>query len=203
MLCYPGVRYNWAIPHTHTQYPVQSLIAQGLISNSPDQPNWAVSIRTLQQYHQLRRVKPNVSVQAFVQSMCIAQRRNSTTSLVEKFTEAFDVYLSLVDNLELQLQTHLGRASPKWRLEHFCPACTESVPGEEKLKYQFAYSLDGGSSAKRWADAGRASNWRVFSRNSGYRLTTEEVKKWEGVVKRRKVKRKKKNGRLQSRLADP
>jgi hypothetical protein len=115
---------------------------------------------------------------------------------VEKFSEAFDVFLGLIRNIRQQINCALGRESCDWHLEHFCPGCTQCVPGENSLPFLFGYSLDGGSSAKRWADAGTASDWRHFDGDKEFRVRPEEVDVFKDVVKRKTLKKvKKKKGR--------
>lgn len=189
-----GIRYVWPIPAVHSAYPGQSLINAGLLSNAPTTPRWAISIRTLELFRQLRLVKPNFSIMAFVRSMCMAHGRTTTTSLSEKFSTAFDLYLRLLRNLDARVQASLGRDHTHHR-KHFCPACTHSVPGESELKYQFLWTMDGGNSTKRWKDAGSASNFLTFTGDKDIRIRPEAVDAFKDVVKQRKLVKKKKRGK--------
>ncbi len=42
-------------------------------------------------------------------------------------SDAFDVYLTLVEAIHARVQAELGRNAPNWRPQHACPACSYKV----------------------------------------------------------------------------
>jgi len=117
------------------------------------------------------------------------QGRTCTNSLVDKFSDTFDVYLSILRNVDQRVQKALARDTPHWRVQHFCPACTHRIPGEDSLKHSVHLSLDGGMSNKRFKDAGGASN-DLQSFETSYILSREAVDEWKDAIKRRVVLKK-------------
>ena len=140
-------------------------------------------------YRSLRLAKPNFGVQAFVKSMCMNQGRTCTNSLIDKFSDTFDVYLSILRTVDQRVRKALGRDDPHWRVQNFCPACTFPIPGDEALKHSVHLSLDGGMSNKRFKDAGGASN-DLKSLDTSYILSREVVDEWKDAIKRRVVVKK-------------
>jgi hypothetical protein len=114
-----------------------------------------------------------------------------TSSLQEKFSDAFDLYLQLRRNIERRVTKALGRDAPNWHIKHFCPCCTHVLPGETKLRHQFCFAVDGGNSAKRWAGAGSAFEGHIYTDDYQIRLSAEAVDVFKDVVKRPKVTKKK------------
>jgi hypothetical protein len=188
-----GVRYGHPIQRLPSaQHTNESIIAHGLISNAPDCPSWAVSIATLQTYYNARLVKPNFSIQAFVWTMAMNHGRKPTSSLINKFSEVFHIFLSIQRDIHQRIQQVLGRDDPTWRIKHCCPACLHPEPGADRLRHTLHFSMDGGSSLKR------------FKRNSAFRgpvfqsnriISREKVDAWKHVIKRKEVSQaqKKKN----------
>jgi hypothetical protein len=165
------------------QYPGESLIAHGLLSNALEIPSWTVSLATLQSYHNLRLTKPNLSIQAFVRSMARHQNRNSTSSLTNKFSEAYDIFLAIQRSVRDRIQSALLRDSPSWRIKNCCPACLHPTPGGDDLQHCLHFSMDGGSSLKRFK---QTSAFTEFF-NSDHILSREKVDEWKHVVKKKKT----------------
>jgi hypothetical protein len=142
----------------------------------------------------MRFIRASYSIYAYIKSICISQNRRYTTSLQEKFSEAFDVYLSLYMSLLKRINTALGRGDDTWHLNNFCPACTNAQPHDEDIEHGFGYAVDGANAEKRWADAGRANAFRSYTHDSHLRLSPTAVDEFKHVVTRRKktpVKKKK------------
>jgi hypothetical protein len=179
-----GIRYNYSIRLiSSARHPGESIIAHGLISNAPDYPSWAVSIATLQSYQNIRLVKPNFSIQAFVRTMSMNHGRKATSSLINKFSESFHIFLTIKRSIHQKLQQILGRDDPSWRIKHCCPACLHPVPGTDRLKHVIHFSMDGGSSLKRFKRS--CSSCQVFESNRI--IPRVKVDGWKHVVKRREV----------------
>ena len=179
-----GTRYNWAVPFRDARTAPEALLLHGLISNSPQTPHWAVSIHTLAMYRNIRLIKPNHSIQAFVRSICLSQGRTCSSSLIDKFNDAFDVYLALLRTVDVRGKEILGRSDPDWRAKHCCPACLHRVPDEPQLEHVLHWSIDGNQSTKRFKDAGGAAQG-ISNFQSTYMLSEEKVNEWAHVVKKR------------------
>lgn len=171
-------------------YPGELLIKNGLLSNSPETPTWAISLRTLDLYHSQRLYKPNYSAQNFVQALSRRLNIFYHPNLTSKFTEAYDVYLAIHRRVEEKVAAALNRIDSLHVVQNFCPPCTHVTDGEPTLKYKLLYSLDGGSSYKRFKDAGSAS--RQFNFISPFIIDRSDVDKWKHVIKRKEKKTKKK-----------
>lgn len=144
----------------------------------------------------MRSIRASYSIYAYVKSICLAQNRRYTTSLQEKFTEAFDVYLSLHMSLLKCVNEVLGRGDDSWHMKNFCPACTYTQANEGDIVYSFGYVLDGVNAQKCWADSGHANSFRSYSHDSDIRMQPSKVDEFKHVVTRRKkVTKKKKKGR--------
>jgi hypothetical protein len=179
-------------------YPAEVLIRHGLLSNAPEHPTWAVSLLTLDLYHSQRLVKPNFGIQPFIQSLCIRAHRFYFANLSVKFSQAYDIYLAIKRRVDDRIMCVLGREDPSFRIKHFCPACTHKKEGEtETLRYKILYSIDGGTSLKRFKDAGAASKEHHFQ--SSFLLSRDTVENWKHVIKKTVQKRKKgRTSRLQA-----
>lgn len=143
----------------------EALIRNGLISNSPVIPDYAFSIHTLESFRRLRLRSPRISIQAFVKAMCDTQHSVSFHALYDPFTLAFDIYLRLLKAVDALVNVQLGRQDPDWRVRHACPCCHYQLVNEAPLPHDLLLCLDGGSSMKRFAQAGMAADSLVYSSN--------------------------------------
>jgi hypothetical protein len=190
-----GVRYNmifdWPMAEENEySFPGEILIFHGLLSNAPENPTWAVSLHTLELYHTERQYKPNYAIQNFIQALCRRVQRPYHPNLTSKFSEVYDLYLSILRMVDKQIAKALGRDEALFEIRHFCPCCTYTVDGEPALRYKLLYSLDGGNSYKRFKEAGSASH--QFNFNSSFIIDRKEVDKWKHVIKRTERKKSKK-----------
>jgi hypothetical protein len=176
-------------------YPSEVLILNGLLSNAPEHPSWAVSIHTLELYHSQRLIKPNYAIQAFLQALCLRVRRRYYSNLSAKFSQAYDLFLAINWNVDQLVQKALGRSDPTFRIKNFCPPCANALKEESTLEYGILYSIDGGNSLKRFKDAGSASKDHIFS--SDFLISRDKVDEWKHVIKRT-VKTKKRIRKQQS-----
>ncbi|KAF8588613.1 hypothetical protein K439DRAFT_1629614, partial [Ramaria rubella] len=48
-------------------------------------------------------------------------------SLHNKFSDAYDVYVTICAEVQCQVSTMLGQDAPDWCLKNACPACTYTL----------------------------------------------------------------------------
>ncbi|KAF7975664.1 hypothetical protein HWV62_8751 [Athelia sp. TMB] len=129
-------------------YTNEGLIHLGFIGSSPLYPTIAISIRTLEDYRQTHRVCPRLSIQASVRKLCHVHNRPFHRHLSRQFSDAFDVYLEILHQVDLGVAAALGRDSEDWELKNACPCCMYELEGEEPLEHRILATMDGNNSLK-------------------------------------------------------
>lgn len=167
-----------------------SLVHHGLLSSSPLYPTWAVSLHTLEIFRRLRQQVPSSGIQSYVKLICDIHSIRYNTYLNQQFSAAFDTFLLIGRTIQSRVNALLRRTTPHWRLKHACPGCLYEVKGEHSLPFKCMLSVDGGNSAKRFANAGTADT-RKFSNQTDYFIGRSEVDLYKTVVKTREPKAKK------------
>ncbi|KAJ3521286.1 hypothetical protein NM688_g9035 [Phlebia brevispora] len=101
--------------------------------------------------------------------------------------DAFDVYLSILREVERRMQAALKRDTPDWRALNSCPACCYQLEGEPELPRGRMFAMDGNNSLKRLIKHGdrETADRRIFT-ESDYFLSREYVNKYKDEVKSRK-----------------
>ncbi|KAA1467688.1 hypothetical protein DENSPDRAFT_877519 [Dentipellis sp. KUC8613] len=127
------------------------LLRQGFLGASPWNVSMAFSLRTLELYRALRLRQPRLSIQAWIQTLCDLHNLNYRRMYWRHFSDAFDVYLKILREVESRVDVVLGRhEDPHWRVKHSCPACQYKVlHDEETLIIATIAALDGNQSLKR------------------------------------------------------
>ncbi|KAG1777134.1 hypothetical protein EV702DRAFT_970148, partial [Suillus placidus] len=145
--------------------PSIALVLQGYMGNAPYSPSYAVSLWTLEHYRILRLCKPSLSIEAFVKVVCdsygisLLFMIHHLTDVVMQIpyvrtyhtvlSSTFDIYLTILREVEKRIKAALQRDTPNWRVLNACPACTYMLEDEPPLKFNRMYVFDGGNSAKR------------------------------------------------------
>ncbi|KAI0037653.1 hypothetical protein FA95DRAFT_1614014 [Auriscalpium vulgare] len=163
-----------------------SLILDGLLGGSPFLPETAFSLPLLAFYHQLRR-RHQVGIQGFMKVMCSTLSTSYYPALQEKFSQAFDAYVDLLESLQKLSDQGLGRDTEGWRLRNACPCCSFQIPGEPALTPSRLHAMDGCSSHKRLNGVGH-SDQRVFE--SSYFQSPQQVDVFKDEVKPRKQRKR-------------
>ncbi|KAF8581323.1 hypothetical protein K439DRAFT_1636261, partial [Ramaria rubella] len=70
-----------------------------------------------------------LSAQSFVKSICEIQLVLYRPSLCNKFSNSYDVYVTICAEVQCQVSTMLGQDAPDWHLKNACPACTYKLDG--------------------------------------------------------------------------
>ncbi|KIM54659.1 hypothetical protein SCLCIDRAFT_30952 [Scleroderma citrinum Foug A] len=149
-----------------------SLIHIGFLRCSPTVPSIAISFKCLELYHQLRCRQSSFSIQAYVKVLCALHNATYMQMFRDQFSNTFDTYLAILQNICLQVDKELRCDSPDWQLQHNCPACTNKLDGEPALYPALLKAMDGNTSAKRMENAGHA-DCQVFP--STYMLPLNDV----------------------------
>lgn len=102
----------------------------------------------------MRNRKPSYSIQAFTRSLCDLHLEPYRPLYRRQVSEAFDLYLRILRQVDERIATALSRDEPHWRLLNSCPPCHYKLHDEPPLSHDFLLTIDGGSSLKRFATAG-------------------------------------------------
>ncbi|KAA1475563.1 hypothetical protein DENSPDRAFT_860864 [Dentipellis sp. KUC8613] len=110
----------------------------------------AFSLRTLELYRVLRLRQPRLSIQAWILSLCDLHNVSYRRTYWRHFSDAFDVYLKILREVESRADAALGRdEDPHWRVRHSCPACQYKLCDERALAVLMIATFDGNQSLKR------------------------------------------------------
>ena len=131
------------------KYICAALIRQGLMPCAPYSPSAAITIRALKLFHSTHLRCPHVTIHSFVKTLCDMHSVPFKSYLSRQFSIAFDLYLSILNNVDRLVQVSLERDSADYRIKHLCPPCTYILEGEKKLKFSMLYTVDGNDSLKR------------------------------------------------------
>lgn len=134
-----------------------ALIERGLIPSAPYHPNTAFATRMLEFYRTTHLRTPHLAIQPFVKSLCDLHGIPFKSYLNKQFSIAYDVYISIREEVEKRVQGALDRSMPKWRLRNACPACTYKLEGEKKMIFEILVTMDGNDSLKRVIRRGPAT----------------------------------------------
>ncbi|KAI1782756.1 hypothetical protein LXA43DRAFT_904908 [Ganoderma leucocontextum] len=178
------------IPVAGNQTFPEALVLAGYLGTTPVLPSLAISLKTLELFCVIRLFKASFSVESFAKMICymyyVPYRRHYRTGLAD----AFDIYLTIQQRVEVQVMTALGRAGPDWRPVHGCPPCSYEVDGEEEATWSRMLVLDGNNSLKRMGVSGgrMVGDTRVYE--SEYFLSRDYVNMFANEVKSRQAQAK-------------
>ncbi|KAI5996959.1 hypothetical protein EDD15DRAFT_2163188 [Pisolithus albus] len=132
-------------------YLTSALVHHGLIPCSPITPKVAVTVHTLELYHTTRQRCPNLSIQAYVKSLCDMHGVPFHNHRSRQFSIALDIYLQVLEFVSNLVHRALQRDQPDWRLKHCCPPCTYRLQDEPAMRFAMLFTQDGNDSLKRVA----------------------------------------------------
>ncbi|KAK0228965.1 hypothetical protein IW262DRAFT_1293645 [Armillaria fumosa] len=132
---------------------------------------------------------PQLSIQAFVQMLCDLHQYPTAGGLREQFSICYDVFIAILNNVELRVMKELGRSDPDWQLKNCCASCTFQLEDEENLEFSMFRAMDGNNSLKcilcsktmgMTVDGKRISSEQDDSCDGGgeYILPRAEVDRW-------------------------
>ncbi|KAG1797356.1 uncharacterized protein HD556DRAFT_1267601 [Suillus plorans] len=126
-----------------------ALVRQGVMPCSPISPTVGITTEALDLYRVAHLRSPQLSIQAFVKTVCDLHGVAFHRHLSRQFSIAFDLYLQVRRSVAAMVAESLQRDSPDFRLKHACPACTYILMDEPKLTFSLLYAMDGNDSLKR------------------------------------------------------
>ena len=105
----------------------------------------------LKLFHNASLQCPHLAIQPFIKSLCDMHGMPFHPYLTKQFSICFDLYLSIRQEVDSQVQVALGREGANWRLQHACPARTHKLKDELELEFSLLFCMDGNNSVKRIA----------------------------------------------------
>ncbi|KAG9023451.1 hypothetical protein FRB95_013070 [Tulasnella sp. JGI-2019a] len=144
---------NLQIPYQGDTYLNTTLICHGLLSSAPVSPSMAVSLHTLEAHHLYHLVHPSLSIQLLTKVLCLSHQQPYHPHLCHGLSDAFDIYLSILQLVDSKVQLALLHNMPDWQLMHACLPCMYKLEEEDQLDYSLLFAIDSGSSLKWFADS--------------------------------------------------
>ncbi|KAI0644812.1 hypothetical protein C8Q79DRAFT_912370 [Trametes meyenii] len=164
--------------------PTVALALRGYLAVAPVLPTIAVSFLVLDAYHQLHGTCPHLSIQAFCQALCGIHKVLYRRSFAEQFAVAYDVYLDILHEVDIRVNSALHRDTANWRMLNACAPCLYRLDKEEPLPYDFFASMDGNNSLKLVDDSFRSGQSRRDDRThrTDLFIAPDEVDKYKDEV---------------------
>ncbi|KAK0235419.1 hypothetical protein EDD85DRAFT_922540 [Armillaria nabsnona] len=106
-----------------------------MIPCAPKRPGLVVTFCTMEIFHAAILPCPQLSIQAFVRMLCNLHHYPIVGGLREQFSICYDVFITILNNVELRVMKELGRLDPDWQLKNCCATCTFELEGEEELEF--------------------------------------------------------------------
>lgn len=106
---------------------VEALAHVGYIACSPEQPQLAVSIATLQLYHYLRLRQPSFSTESFARVICDMYQRPYQRRIRDALAAAFEIFIRANRLIDKEIKALCEWDAENWRVQHACPACCYEV----------------------------------------------------------------------------
>lgn len=126
-----------------------------------------MTFRVMEIFHAAILCCPQLSIQAFVRTLCDLHCFPIAGCLWEQFSICYDVFIAILENVEQRVLSKLGHSHPDWQLKNCCAACTFELEGEEQLKFSMFGAMDGNDSLKR------VPRSKVMDTSEGNRINIE------------------------------
>ncbi|KAH9847481.1 hypothetical protein C2E23DRAFT_741522 [Lenzites betulinus] len=172
------------------QTTAEALVLHGYLGTVPISPSLAISLDTLELFRCIRLFKASFSTEAFTKLLCymyfIPYRRYYRTAIAD----AFDIYLTILRDVNRNMMAELGRDSPDWRAVNACPACAYKLDDEVPAVFDRILCMDGNNSLKRLAPAAGRSSGDPRTFDSDYFLPRSYVAEFANEVKARQQQKK-------------
>ncbi|KAG6884212.1 hypothetical protein C0992_006742, partial [Termitomyces sp. T32_za158] len=164
----------------------KSLVCQGYLGATPDQPTIALSLRTLDLFLKIKKRKPSFSVDAFAKVLCDVYSVPFRRRYRDALSNAFDAYLGILRMVDKRIAKELGCDGENWRVLNACPPCTYELEDEQPLRFSRMIVVNGNNSLKRVKLTGERTigDDRTFE-ESDYYLSQDYVDRYAHEVKSR------------------
>lgn len=98
-----------------------------------------------------------------------------------QFSDAYDVYLEILHQVDSIIKAALKRDTPDWRLLNSCPCCCYKLDDEDDMTFEWLATIDGNNSLKRWSSSIYGTSPRDDSRTrrSDYWLQRAKVDQFQ------------------------
>ncbi|KAF8585660.1 hypothetical protein K439DRAFT_1615792 [Ramaria rubella] len=126
-----------------------TMARHGYIGTAPIHPSTGISVKALELLQVLTAQCPQMSLQAFVKSLCRLHQVAYCPILCNQLSMAFDVYLEIRQVVDRCINMELQRDTPKWRLQNACAPCTYVLQNEPTLEFYMLVAMDGNESLKQ------------------------------------------------------
>ncbi|KAG1723302.1 uncharacterized protein EDB91DRAFT_1240109 [Suillus paluster] len=148
--------------------PAEALVLSSYLGATPHSPTIAISLSKLELYRHLRLRKPSLSVEAFTKVLCDLYHWPYHRRYCTALADAFDVYLTIHHNIDVQVLKTLGRDSESWRVLNACPPCTYELRDEPELVFRRMIVFDGNNLLSRLVPLGGCQVGDTHIFNSDY-----------------------------------
>ncbi|KAF8577527.1 hypothetical protein K439DRAFT_1533176 [Ramaria rubella] len=130
------------------QHLIKAAVASGYLGSSPIHPKTVFSFQLMRYFKTLSTRCLQPSAQSFVKYICEIQSVLYWLSLHNKFSDAYDIYVTICTEVQHQVSTMLGQDAPDWHLKNACLACTYKLDGEPLLKISMQVTMDDNNTQK-------------------------------------------------------
>ncbi|KAI0782170.1 hypothetical protein C8Q75DRAFT_795935 [Abortiporus biennis] len=169
--------------------PAVDLMRNGYLAKSPREPRLALSLQTMELYHRIRLSKASYSAEAFGKVVCEYYKIPYKRSFRVLIADTYEVYLTVLREVDKRVQKVLGWDAPDWRVQNACRACCYELEEEPSLKFSRLWAFDGNNSLKRMSTSALgnrvAGDTRTFE-DSDYFIPQAYVDKFANEVRAQK-----------------
>ncbi|KAG2111364.1 hypothetical protein DEU56DRAFT_936170 [Suillus clintonianus] len=107
---------------------------------SPISPTVGITTEALDLYRVAHLRSPQLSIQAFVKTMCDLHGFPQTS--ISTILDCVRLYLQVRRSVAAMVAESLRHNTPDWHVKHACPACTYKLTDEPELTFSLLYAMD-------------------------------------------------------------
>ncbi|KAH9913734.1 uncharacterized protein B0H18DRAFT_1108583 [Fomitopsis serialis] len=133
--------------------------------------------------HALRDISGS-SVEVFTKLLCRYYQVPFQRRIHIKIADVFEIYLTIMREVDKRVQAAVGRDSPNWCVLYGCPPCGYKLDNEPNMRWSRMLCVDGNNSLKRLAalSTRKVGDARVFH-NSNYYIPDAFVNRFTGKIR--------------------
>ncbi|KAJ7310676.1 hypothetical protein DFH08DRAFT_1046440 [Mycena albidolilacea] len=138
-------------------------VQNGLMPCSPHEPSVVMTMRVVEVFCVLQICCPWLRMQAFVHRICALHGVAPRPYLGQKFSVAYNIYLSIRAEVDKRVKVTLGQDASNWRLKNACPACaTEAAFDHDPEQQQLDEEVLAPRDVNKWGNEGMNVLMRGF-----------------------------------------
>ncbi|KIL54726.1 hypothetical protein M378DRAFT_92011, partial [Amanita muscaria Koide BX008] len=130
------------------KYINETLVRNGYLGASPDQPTLAFNFNVCEVYRQLHRVCPHLGIDGFTRALNHLHKIPRQSHLADQFRCAYDCYLEMMYDIDCHVNMMIGRSLSTSLKTTLCPPCLHVTKQEPSLTYSVLVAMDGNNSLK-------------------------------------------------------